>query len=580
MTRNLMVCANSKNPMRIINESAEPNKDIYLEGIFAELDVKNRNNRIYTKEEYLKHLDYLRADIREGQSLLGELDHPEDRFEVKIKEASHQIVDIWYDSKTNCVMGKIKLLRTPNGLLAQSILEQGIPLHISSRAAGTVNSDNTVKIQQIYTYDLVCKPGFAKAVLHVVNESENANVYSNEAKTFMMESESTYDRNIADAFGIESESILISEMQHPANFRQEALAIQQLNFDNDMIKENNTEINPNESNVCPDCGGTGNVSCDGSPCKKCHGHGNIDINEDGSEENSEDKEKSSDENDKNETDDKGVEIIAVNAITSDDEDGVDIKGVESVVSDEDSQDSDENDEEKSDEFDENESDENTSNEEEESDASFSDATEDKKCPDKKDMLLDCDDIKKRKDKFEDTFADLVDAIKRKSKTKAKNESLVVSKYPMAALLNEDMYADFMSMSETQKSNVMLYINENNINPYFMDVKLWESAKNYTPVQEVWLKYAPDNYKMLFESADELTKQSIRYTAQYLLFENQHDINNFWRNTGLKEKHETMILNEQFINNMPKIENVNESNSLGYSKEFVNMIAEMACAYNN
>lgn len=578
MARNLMVCAHSSKALTVLNESAGPNKDIYLEGIFAELDVKNRNNRIYTREEYLKHLDYIRADIRDGQSLLGELDHPEDRFEVKLKEASHQIVDIWYDRQSNCVMGKIRLLHTPNGLLAQSILEQGIPLHISSRAAGTVNPDNTVKIQQIYTYDLVCKPGFAKAVLHTVNESASATSYTDDAKSFMIESEATDNRNIADSFGMSSDVVLISEMASTADFRQEALAIQQLNFDNDMINENkDMELNPEDSNVCPNCGGTGNEPYSGKPCENCNGNGKPGMNEDEDIEDDNTEESSSDEENKDDAkEDKGVEIISVKAITdADDEsndDEVEIKDVESVSDDEESKEDDDADDDNS------ESEDDEKNEEDET--SESDADEAKKCDDEKDMLLDCDDIKKRKSSFEDKFADLVDAIKRKNDDKKKNESMTVSKYPMSALLNEGMFADFMSMNDTQKSNVMTYITESNINPSNMNEAVWESAKTYVPEQENWLRYAPANYKTLFESADEMTKSSIRNTAQYLLFENQHDINAFWRNTGLKEINEKNLLNEQFMNNMPRIENVNENEGLGYSKEYINMIAEMASAYNN
>ena len=66
-----------------------------MEGIFAELGVMNVNHRIYTENEYLKNLQYLREDVKRGD-LLGELDHPEDRFEVRVKEASHRIIDIWF----------------------------------------------------------------------------------------------------------------------------------------------------------------------------------------------------------------------------------------------------------------------------------------------------------------------------------------------------------------------------------------------------------------------------------------------------------------------------------------------------
>lgn len=553
----------------MLKESAGQQKRYVLEGIFAELDVKNRNQRIYTKEEYLKHLDYLREDIRTGQSLLGELDHPEDRFEVKLKEASHRILDIWYDRQSNCVLGKIELLNTPNGLLAQSLLEQGIPLHISSRAAGTVNSDNTVNIQQIYTYDLVCKPGFAKAVLHTVNESASCNRYSDAVTAFLKESEATNARNTATNFGISSDVVLISEMSTEANLRQEALAIQEETTESDM--NNNIEEN---MTVCPSCGGRGR-NFDGSPCYVCMGTGTRDMNEDESEDEKP-AEDAQDDKENEEGDDKGIEILSVKAITSSDDEesddeGVEIKDVEAV--DGDAEESEENDDESNDDADESEEDDSANEEDEASEAK-------KDCDKEKEMLLDCDDIKKRKDSFEDKFADLVDAIKRKSDKKKADESITVIKYPFSAFLNENMFAQFMSMNESQKSNVMSYINEANINPLQMTQEIWESAVNYVPEKELWLKYAPANYRTLYESADEITKESIRNTAQYFLFENQRDVNNFWRNTGLQERAERNLLNEQFVNNSPRVETVNESESLGYSMDFINTVTQMACAYNN
>lgn len=569
MARNLMVCSNSSKPLKMLTESAGQTKRYLLEGIFAELDVKNRNQRIYTKEEYLKHLDYLREDIRTGQSLLGELDHPEDRFEVKLKEASHRILDIWYDRQSNCVMGKIELLNTPNGLLAQSLLEQGIPLHISSRAAGTVNSDNTVNIQQIYTYDLVCKPGFAKAVLHTVNESASYNKYTEDATEYLRMCEEMDFRNLASQFGMSSDYVLISEMATNANLRQEAIAIQEETTDNDMNIDSTTE---SKQSFCSKCFGSG-INPDGTPCK-CKN-----VNEEDDEQETED---DSQEDEKSEEkDDNGVEILSVRAVTSsddeDDEDGVEIKDVKSVDDDSESDDDDEESED-----DESEETEEDTNEEDEANED-EDASEKNKCDSKeKDMLLDCDVEKDKKEHKEtlDRIDDLIATIKSKKESKKQDESMVVAKYPLSAFLSESMFAEFMSMNESQKSNVMTYINEANVNPAQMTQKLWETATNFVPETEIWLKYAPANYKSLYESADEYTKNSIRNTAQYILFESQSDINNFWRNTGLQERTERNLLNEQFVNNMPKVEPVNESQGLGYSMDFVKQITEMACAYNN
>ena len=122
-----------------------------LEGVFAEFGVENRNGRIYEEKEYLPHLEYLKKDMANG-NLLGELDHPE-RFEVALSGVSHRISDLWYDQAKRQILGRVEILEgTPKGVIAKSLLDAGVPLSISSRAAGSVNEDKTVQIQQIYTY--------------------------------------------------------------------------------------------------------------------------------------------------------------------------------------------------------------------------------------------------------------------------------------------------------------------------------------------------------------------------------------------------------------------------------------------
>ena len=140
-----------------------------LEGIFGELDVKNRNNRIYTAEEYLPQIEALQDKIK-ASKLLGELDHPSN-FDISLKNVSHIIEEITYDKGAKQIKGRIRLLDTDAGRQAKALVDAGVPLQISSRAAGAVESNGTVKIKQLFTYDLVADPGFANAELTRVNES-------------------------------------------------------------------------------------------------------------------------------------------------------------------------------------------------------------------------------------------------------------------------------------------------------------------------------------------------------------------------------------------------------------------------
>ena len=157
-----------------LNTVKSENGDIVMEGVCAVFDTKNNNNRIYEKAEYLPHLEYLNEKIEKGQ-LFGELDHPQN-FDVSLKNVSHVIEKLWYDQDSNNVKIKVRLLNTPAGQIAKTLVESGCTISTSSRAAGQVANEGKVKIQRIFTYDLVAEPGFSEAVLRrSVNESFQSN---------------------------------------------------------------------------------------------------------------------------------------------------------------------------------------------------------------------------------------------------------------------------------------------------------------------------------------------------------------------------------------------------------------------
>ena len=154
--------------------------DVVLEGVFAQFGVVNNNDRIYEENEYLPHLEYLNKKINEKR-LLGELDHPE-KFDISLTKVSHVIEKLEYNKEKRQIHGRVKLLDTPSGKIAKELVEAGVPISISSRAAGLVESDKKVKIKKIFTYDLVADPGFNEAVLTRMNESlgiinENVAIY-------------------------------------------------------------------------------------------------------------------------------------------------------------------------------------------------------------------------------------------------------------------------------------------------------------------------------------------------------------------------------------------------------------------
>lgn len=159
-----------------INEAVtvtRENNDIILEGTAAVFGVMNENNRVYEKQEYLPHLDYLNEKIGQKR-LFGELDHPQ-KFDVSLANVSHVIESLSYDEPSNSVKIRLRLLDTPSGKIAKTLVEAGCTTSVSSRAAGNVSENGKVKLHKIFTYDLVAEPGFSQASLNQVSESLQSN---------------------------------------------------------------------------------------------------------------------------------------------------------------------------------------------------------------------------------------------------------------------------------------------------------------------------------------------------------------------------------------------------------------------
>lgn len=110
--------------------------------------------------------------INENRAL-GEIDHPNDSI-INLKNVSHCVVEASWQGRD--VIGKIKILETPSGKIARSLIESGIPLGISSRALGSVREENGRTVVeddlQIICYDLVGEPSVQGAVLGLM-EAKN-----------------------------------------------------------------------------------------------------------------------------------------------------------------------------------------------------------------------------------------------------------------------------------------------------------------------------------------------------------------------------------------------------------------------
>jgi len=116
-------------------EQKNGKKSMYIEGVFLQGNIKNRNGRMYPMETLRKEVNrYSENHITSGRAL-GELGHP-DGPTVNLDRVSHKIVSL-KENGSNFI-GKAKILGTPMGKIASSLIEEGVKLGVSSRGVGSL----------------------------------------------------------------------------------------------------------------------------------------------------------------------------------------------------------------------------------------------------------------------------------------------------------------------------------------------------------------------------------------------------------------------------------------------------------
>ena len=136
---------------------SDDGKDLFMAGLFIQGDVKNQNGRVYPKDEIKKAVESVKSRLSGGETVMGELDHPEE-LQINLDRVSHMISETWMDDANG--YGKLKILPTPMGQLVKTMLESGVKLGVSSRGSGNVSEDgsNTVSDFEIITVDVVAQP--------------------------------------------------------------------------------------------------------------------------------------------------------------------------------------------------------------------------------------------------------------------------------------------------------------------------------------------------------------------------------------------------------------------------------------
>lgn len=124
---------------KVLVEEKDGKKSMFIEGIFLQGNLKNRNGRFYPVETLDKEVNrYSEQFVSKGRAL-GELGHP-DGPTVNLDRVSHKIVDLHKEGHN--FIGKAKLLDTPMGKIAQSLIDEGVQLGVSSRGMGSLRDTN------------------------------------------------------------------------------------------------------------------------------------------------------------------------------------------------------------------------------------------------------------------------------------------------------------------------------------------------------------------------------------------------------------------------------------------------------
>ena len=161
--------------VKFITEGKGAKKKMYIEGVFLQGNLKNRNGRMYPVNTLAKEVGrYSESFIKKGRAL-GELGHP-DGPTVNLDRVSHKITQLRQEG--NNFVGKAQLLETPMGKIAKSLINEGVTLGVSSRGIGTLKEDRDgLKVvgedfQLATAADIVADPSAPDAFVNGIMEGK------------------------------------------------------------------------------------------------------------------------------------------------------------------------------------------------------------------------------------------------------------------------------------------------------------------------------------------------------------------------------------------------------------------------
>ena len=156
----------------IITESKNGGKDYFIEGVFMQSDIKNRNGRVYPKAIMEKEVNRYKKEFVEKDRAFGELGHPEGPT-INLDKVSHLIQSLELEGKN--YVGKAKVLSTPNGEIVKALINDGAKLGVSSRGLGSLEQKGNAQyvkddFQLATAGDIVADPSAPEAFVEGIME--------------------------------------------------------------------------------------------------------------------------------------------------------------------------------------------------------------------------------------------------------------------------------------------------------------------------------------------------------------------------------------------------------------------------
>jgi hypothetical protein len=158
--------------IQILKEEKNGKKDYFIEGVFMQGDLKNRNGRVYPMEVLKKETDRYIKEYVEKNRAYGELGHPQGPS-INLERVSHLIKELRYDGAN--VIGRAKIMDTPYGNIVKNLMDEGAVLGVSSRGMGSIKEVSGSKQVQDDFYlataaDIVADPSAPDAFVQGIME--------------------------------------------------------------------------------------------------------------------------------------------------------------------------------------------------------------------------------------------------------------------------------------------------------------------------------------------------------------------------------------------------------------------------